>query len=118
MARDTLVIQELAGEGSQYDAAVAFTPMVAANNLDVDNVGGNILILIDNLSIGIETATFVAVADDRGRTVDLVLAVGAGKKAIVGPFNPSFWNQSDGKLHIDSADEATFNFAAIRYKQR
>jgi len=118
MARDTLTIQELAGEGSQYDAAIAFTAMTAANDMDFDNVGGNILIMIVNEHVAAQTATFVSVADDRGRSGDLSIEVAAGKTAMVGPFNPTFWNQSDGKVHIDSDDETTFNFAAIRYTQR
>ena len=118
MARDTLVIQELGNEGAQYDAAIAFTAMDADNDLEVDNTGGNILIIIDNQHVAAQTATFVSVADGAGRTGDLALEVAAGKTAVVGPFTPTLWNQSDGMLHIDSADETTFNFAAVRYTPR
>ena len=117
MARDTLVIQELGKEGAQYDLDIAFTAMVAANDMDVDNVGGNILILVENAgSSGAQTITFISVADEYGRTGDIDLEVAEGAWGIAGPFLPSIWNQSTGKLNIDSAHEDNLNVAAIRYK--
>lgn len=118
MPRDTLVIQELGAEGSQYDAAVAFTDFVDANEMDFDNVGGNVLIWIENSGAGSQTATFKTVADPFGRSGDMDVAVVNGKTAVVGPFNPMVWNQSDGKVHIDSGDEDSFAFAAVRFTPR
>lgn len=116
MAYDTLVIQELGAEGAQFDTDIAATPMVAANGVDFDNVGGNILILIVNDGAAPQTATFKAVADPYGRTQDMDVLVANGKKAVAGPFTPPIWNQSDGKLLVDSATEDSFNFSAIRYR--
>lgn len=114
--RDTIVIQELGNEGSQYDADVAWTPGVAADDLDFDNVGGNILILIRNLGTsGAQTATFISVADPYGRTGDIDVVVAQGAYGAAGPFLPTVWNQSTGKLNIDIATEDAFSFAAVRY---
>jgi len=117
MARDTLVIQELGSEGSQYDLDIAYTAMVAANDMDFDNVGGNILILVKNAgSSGAQTVTFVSVADEYGRTGDIDLEVAQGATGVAGPFLPTIWNQSTGKLNIDSAHEDTLSLAAVRYR--
>ncbi len=45
-----------------------------------------------------DTFTFTAVNDKFGRTETLAPVVAIGKNAIIGPFNPELWNNSDGQI--------------------
>ena len=45
-----------------------------------------------------DTFTFTAVADKYGRTETLAPVVAGGKKAIIGPFLPELWNDSNGYI--------------------
>lgn len=45
-----------------------------------------------------DTFTFTPVVDKFGRTETLAPVVAAGKKALIGPFLPELWNNSDGRV--------------------
>lgn len=121
MARDTLTLQEIGGEGSQFDDSITFTNIVAANDMQFDNTSGDVLLVVSNGDASSQDFTLVDVADPYGRqnaSTDLTRTVAAGEIGIYGPFTPSIWNQTGGYVHIDSADETSFGFAAVKFTRR
>ena len=60
---------------------------------------GNVVLLVDGVTG--DTFTFVPVLDKFGRTETLAPVVAAGKFAVLGPFLPDIWNQSDGAVHFN-----------------
>ena len=62
------------------------------------------------------TITFVGKNDEFGRAAaDLTFVVGAGKTAIVGPFSPHLFNNTDGEVEFTlSANNANDYFEAVR----
>lgn len=62
-----------------------------------------------------DTFTFTAVADKYGRTETLAPVVGMGKNALLGPFMPELWNDSDGYIHfVPTAGNADDKLLAVR----
>lgn len=115
MARQALTLQKLGAEATPYDLSVALSSIVAADDIEFDNSSGKVLLLVYNGGTsGAQAATIVSVADQFGRTGDLTITVAQGEYAIVGPLRPSNYNQSDGTVRVDSADEDIFQFAAIQ----
>lgn len=79
--------------------------MVGADTQDTDgfeflNDGKTVLIIVDDISTGAgDTLTLIDVADRYGRNeADLTRTLTLKKTAIIGPFLPEIWNQSDGKV--------------------
>lgn len=117
MARDALVVQQMGNEGAQYDQAIAYTEMVAANDLEFANDGRTLLLVKNGGTTGAGAATIVSVAAERGRTGDIAISIAQGADGIFGPFPVSAWNQAGAVVHVDSAFEDAFSFAAIRLPQ-
>jgi hypothetical protein len=44
---------------------------------------------------------------------DVVVAVAAGAEKLIGPFNPSMFNQIDGLVHVDYSVTASITIAII-----
>jgi hypothetical protein len=118
MTRAVLTIQDTGGFASPLKDDVAFTEIVAANDLEFDNTSGDVILLVKNAGTsGAQVATVVSVADpEYGRDGDITITAGQGDVCFCGPFLPELYNQSDGKVHIDSANEDHLGFAAIRAK--
>ena len=114
MARDTIAVQEIGGEGAQKLDDITFTLIVAADNAQFIN-DGNTLLIFQNAGSGVETATIISTADPFGRTGDLDVTPTNAKESIAGPFRKSIYNQSDGYVHIDTTD-VTLSVAAIKYR--
>lgn len=93
--------------------------MVAANTQDADGFefdnDGNTIIIIVDTDAG-DTFTLEDIADRYGRTeTTLTRAVAAADKAIIGPFLPEIWNQTDGKVKGKfSTAAATTTIVAVR----
>ena len=47
---------------------------------------------------------------------DLVVAVPAGGERMIGPFDPTWCNQSDGKVYVDFSAVTTVTVAAIKLR--
>ena len=62
------------------------------------------------------TLTFLEKADEMGRlTSDKTFVLGATKFALVGPFSPHLWNNTDGEVSFTiSAPNADDYFLAVR----
>lgn len=115
MARDTLALQVCGAEGAQKAQDLTMADFVAANDFEFVNDGKTILV-INNAGSGSQAADVISVADSAGRLQDLTVTTTNGKISIAGPFNPSLWNQADGKVHIDASVEDNFEFAAVQLK--
>ena len=116
MARDALTIYTLGVEGAQYSGDITEIDMVAANDIEFTNEG-NTFIIINNAGAGSQTATFVRAKCPRcgiSTAGNMDVAVTNARLAVVGPFTKDLWNQSDGTVHIDSADEDNFSFSAVK----
>lgn len=59
---------------------------------------GKTVLIVDGVTG--DTFTFTAVADKFGRVETLAPVVAAGAWAMIGPFLPELWNDSDGKVHF------------------
>jgi hypothetical protein len=113
MARDTLTLQVIGGEGAQKKEDLSYTAYVAANDQQFLN-DGNVIILIKNGGVAQQDVVVASVADPYGRTQDLTVATTNAKESVAGPFPPALWNQSDGYVYLNGDDEDTLNIAAIQ----
>ena len=71
----------------------------AANgdNWQLPNDGMTVLMIVAGAAAG-DTFNFTAVPNRFGRTETLGPVVGAGKSAIIGPFDPELWNNEAGQI--------------------
>jgi len=99
------------------DQVMTVVPMVKAGLLDMSahasalagNAAGADKFLIPNDGKTVlfidgvtgDTWTVTAVACSHGRTETLTNVVAAGKKAIIGPWNPEMFNNANGQVVID-----------------
>ena len=113
MARATIPIQVIGAEGVQKIDDISFTLVVAADDAQFLNDGQTVLI-VQNGGVGVETITAISVADQFGRSLDLDVTPTNAKESIAGPFRKSIYNQSDGYVHLDTAD-ATLSVAAVKF---
>lgn len=97
MARTALSVQQIARSGLE--------PAYSAANADghsVVNDGKLTFVHVKNgsgSSINVTIATPGSV--DGNAIADKVVAVPAGEERIIGPFPTSWYNQSDGTVHVD-----------------
>lgn len=87
------------------------------DGFEFDNDGKTILFVIDQLAAGAgDTITFESNADKFGRSeTTLTRTVTLKKMYIYGPFEPSLWNQTGGKVRFNlTTKAATTNMVAIR----
>ena len=104
MARLDLTRNQLKGSINAAPPESAGQSVLLADGAQFDLLGGEIIVA-RNTSGGALSLTLKAVADDQGRTVDLVESVAAGATIAIGPLKQSGWRQSTGKCHVDvSAD--------------
>lgn len=102
MARDSITVSNtvLAGVAPTLD-----TP-VAANNGEVANGGGNVIVVVVNglggLAGGATQVTVQQVACTHGRVQNAAaFTVAADTVGVFGPFPPALYEQSDGTVQID-----------------
>lgn len=102
-----LTRNQLKGSVNAPMTETAGQAVLLADGAQFDLLGGEIL-CGRNTTAGALSVTLKAVADDQGRTVDLVESVAAAAFFCVGPLQQSGWRQTTGKAHIDvSADGFT-----------
>ena len=100
MAEVTMTVVDAVKAGIldvEGNASVENGDAAAASNWFMANDGRTVLVFHADAAGG-DTITFAAVADKFGRTETLAPVVSAGKVAILGPFNPELWNNSDGEI--------------------
>lgn len=120
MARVDIPIQTIA-RNKEIDDLV-FTAADAANDHSFKNSGNELLLIRNDSSpAGDRTITVVAgVSGGLKRSTDLTIVVtgGSGNNAGLGcSFPPDAWNQSDGTVHIDLADDTGVAFAVVRFRK-
>lgn len=116
MGRTSIAVQTVP---FQRGATVTFTAADATNQMVVVNDGQTIL-LVKNGSASSINVTITAVADEAGRSTNLVQAVAAGAEAILGPFRPAWWNQRStdlGKIYVDFSAGTSVTVAALKLQQ-
>lgn len=99
-------------------AAVTFTTGDDVNDHDFTNTGNEIL-WVQNDGAGTVLVTVVSVADPFGRTGDVAFTVAATTgRGIAGPFVPTLFNQTNGKVNVLLDDDTGVTLAVIRYDPR
>jgi hypothetical protein len=101
MPRTAIAIQSVAGNnGAQLNEV---TPDAVNGNM-FDNDGRTRLV-VHNGDAASKTVTVRAIACSHGRSVDVSQVVAAGARAVLGPFDPSLFNQpgptDQGKVYVD-----------------
>lgn len=71
------------------------------------------LIIAQNSDASAHSVTVTSVDDKYGRQEDITYSVGASEYAVIGPFLPHGWQQSDGYLYFE-ADNTNVSFAIVR----
>lgn len=117
MARTALPVTEVPFQGGLN--AVPFGAVDQANGMVLDNDGLTILV-VKNAAAGPVTVTVKSVADEAGRSGDVVLTVAAGGTGVVGPLRPAWWHQRDGadagRVQVDFSASANITAAALRLR--
>lgn len=91
MARTAIALQDVPFQSGI--ANITYTAADNANGMKFDN-NGNTLLIVKNTGAGACTVTVRAVADEAGRTVDLVLVCPITTGFLIaGPFRTQWWNQ-------------------------
>lgn len=101
MPRTAITLQEVAkNNGAELTDVNANQP----NGQLFENDGRTELV-VHNGDASSRTCTVVGVACSHGRTASLAVAVAAGKRAVLGPFDKELFNQpsgaDQGKVYVD-----------------
>ena len=78
-------------------AVLAGNVLSGVGNFQMPNDGKTVVIIH---AVTGDTWTFVAITDRTGRTETLTAVVGAGDIAVLGPFLPELWNNTDGQIEF------------------
>lgn len=118
MARTAIAIVEVPFQNGIQN--ITYAAADQPNGMKFDNDGSTLLLVI-NTGAGACTVTIRAVADEAGRTVDVVLVVPITTgRAIAGPFRPQWWNQrvapDVGAVGVDFSTGTGVSVAALRLK--
>ncbi len=99
-------------------ASITFTTGDDVNDHDFFNTGNEIL-WVQNDGAGNVQVTVSSVVDPYGRTGDVVFSVTATTgRGCAGPFVPTLFNQSNGKVNVLLDDDTGVTLAVIRYDPR
>lgn len=97
MPRTALAVQEIqAGKAAQLAGPAADQ---ANGNSFVND--GHTRLVVKNGDASSRTITVVSKACSHGRTGDVSQPVAAGEVAVLGPFDPATFNQTDGTVNVD-----------------
>jgi hypothetical protein len=105
MARTSLTPLTALGAYGTYSANAADLTMTAADTSNQNQcaMSAKVLLIAHNTGASEHTVTVTSVSDPYGRTGHITTyALGAGEYAVFGPFVPSGWVQSDGKLYFEA----------------
>ncbi len=104
MARTLVAPQVLANQDLNVAANGRDLTQVAADATNFnDFVGtGKELLIVDNSGATAHTITIYAASDTYGRTGKIdAYSLGAGEKAVFGPFPTTVYNQTNGHVNVD-----------------
>jgi len=115
----TVIEATKAGPAALLDlvtAAVSWDNVTYADGVEFANDGKTVLIVSNVDAVKTSTQTFQAVLDEDGRTETLAPVVAALKTGLMGPFLPTLWNTSDGRIRFipSQAAEVDIKFVAVR----
>lgn len=115
MPRTTIPPTILDHEGAENP--LVFTAADATNDMRYRNSGREIVLINNGGGVAVEV-TFVAVPDEAGRAVNLVVTVAAGDIAAVDALEPKWWNQRAGEdqgfTQVDFDVDASVEVAVLR----
>ncbi len=81
-------------------ATLAGNTLAGVGNFQMPNDGKTAVVIH---AVTGDTWTFVAVTDRTGRTETLTAVVAGGDIAVLGPFLPELWNNTDGQIEFSPA---------------
>ncbi len=105
MARTELTPFTALGPFGTYSAGLADITMTAADTTDQNSakLTGKVLLIAHNTGVGVQTVTVTSVTCEHGRSGDITAySLAADDYAILGPFEPKGWLQSDGMLYFEA----------------
>lgn len=112
MARTALTVNAVAETGTTLSATSANAD---GHSLANTARSSKLFLYVNNGSGGSINVTIQTPQTVRGLAVaDQVVAVGAGVETIIGPFDASFYNQSDGTVYADFSAVTSVTVAAFR----
>lgn len=111
MARGTLTVQQVSLNGM----APAFSAATATDG-DAFQNDGNVLLEVKNTSAGVVTITIPTPAKVGGLDVaDVSVTVPATTgDRIIGPFDPTIFNQADGSVYVNNSAASGVTLMAFR----
>ena len=118
MGRDTITVTNTVRAG----VLPALTAPSAANNAEVANASGNVIVVFVNgmgaASVQATAVTIQQVADPYGRIQnDAAFTVTVDVVGVLGPFPPLLYNQTDGTVQLDydavSANARVFGLSVL-----
>lgn len=116
-ARTALTIQVLGITTNGWNLTDNMTAAIADGHKFVNS--GDIFFVIVNGAAGALVVTFQTPATVAGGVTitEHTVTVAAGKTHIVGNFNKSIFNQSDGMVYVDTDVQADMSYAAVRFTE-
>ncbi|MCU1285932.1 MAG: hypothetical protein JWO13_2282 [Acidobacteriales bacterium] len=112
MPRTALAIQQITrNNGAQL---VSVVPDAANGNNYVND--GRTELIVHNGDAAPHSVTIKSVpAGDYGRSGDIVVAVAAGERAALGPFDKVGFNQADGTVNVDWTSSVSMKVATRQF---
>lgn len=96
---------------------VPFVAADAANDMKFENTGREILIVRNSSGVAVQV-TINSVADEAGRTGNIVESVAAGNHAVFPFLRPAWWNQRSGSdqgtVTVDFDVDTAITVAVLR----
>ena len=112
MARTALSVQEIDLTG--------LSPTYSDANADGHSITntGDVFLHVKNASASDITVTCQTPAKIEGIDIaEITVTVAASGEKMIGPFNPTIFNQSDGSVYVDYSATASVTVAAVRLKR-
>lgn len=111
MARTAIAVQQVQKNKS---GALTFAAADQANGMSFPN-DGNTTLRVKNAGGSPITVTVASVACSHGRTSDIVQVVAATTgDVLIGPLEPSLFNQSGGVVFVDFTSATSVTVAAVK----
>ena len=114
-ARTTLTVVDIAITSNGLNLTDGTTAAIADGHKFANS--GDVFFAIVNGSAGAVVVTFQTPATVAGGVTitEQTVTVAAGKTHLVGNFNKSVFNQSDGMVYVDTDTQTDISYAAVKF---